>query len=101
MSALDYRKRLRIEMRWSGSWSAVAFRCETRWTKYASGVLAICARVGKAAKWQCDMWGKGRGARMGVGSRVGGWGQPGVYRGLTACVEASRLAVVPFPSGGG
>ena len=68
--------------------------------KYASGVLAIRARVGKAAKWQCDMWGKGRGARMALGGCVGGWGQPGVYPGLTARVEASRLAVISFPSGG-
>ena len=38
---------------------------------------------------------------MGVGSRVGGWGQPGLYPWLTACVEASRLAVVWLPSWGG
>ena len=57
LSALDYRKKLRIEMRWSESRSAVAFRCETWWTKCASGVLVIGAREGKAAKRQCDMWG--------------------------------------------
>ena len=41
LSALDYRKKLRIEMRWSEGWSAVAFRCETWRTKCAPGVLAI------------------------------------------------------------
>ena len=88
-------------MRWSESRSAVAFRCETWWTKYASGVLAICAREGQAAKWQCNIRVNGRQARMGLGSRVAGSGQPGVYPGFTACVEPSRLAVVWFPSGGG
>ena len=38
---------------------------------------------------------------MGMGSRVGGWGQPRAYPGLTACGESSRLAVVLFPSLGG
>ena len=100
LSALDYQKKLRIEMRWSESRSAVAFRCETWWTKCASGVLVICAQEGKAVKWQCDMWGERRGARKGVGSRVGAWGQPAVYPGLIARLEASRLAVVWFPPGG-
>ena len=88
-------------MRWSESRSAIAFWCETWWTKGASWVLAIFAREGKAAKWQCDLWGKGRGARMGVGSRSGPLGQPGACLRSTACVEASRLGVVWFPSGGG
>ena len=87
-------------MPWSKSRSAVPFQYKTWRTKWASGVLAICAREGNAAKWQCDTWGKERGARMGVGGRVGAWGQPGVYPGLTACAEASCLAVVWFLSGG-
>ena len=65
-SALDYQIKLRIEMRWSGSRSAVDFRCEMRWTKYASGVLVICAREDKGAKGQCDMWGTGRAAQLGL-----------------------------------
>ena len=72
---------MKIEMGWSGSRSAVAFRCETRRAKYASGVVAICAREGKAAKWQCDMWEKG-------GGRAWGWGaawEDGVSQGLTLC----------------
>ena len=38
---------------------------------------------------------------MMVESRLGASGQPEVYPGLTACVEASRLAVDSFPSWGG
>ena len=38
---------------------------------------------------------------MGVGGRVGGWGQSGAYPVLNACVEAFRLAVAWFPSRGG
>ena len=30
LSALDYMKKLRSAMRWTGSWSAFRFRCETR-----------------------------------------------------------------------